>query len=287
MTRLVLLHGIAQQHKGPHTLLGDWYPGLADGVSLADAELEKRDVTMAFYGDLFRPAGHRGLGEPELDASDVEEGLERDLLLAWWEAAARAESQVPGPDVAARGRTPYLVQRALDALSHSAFFAGIGDRMLISDARQVRRYFTEADLRTAVQARFLAALTDRTEVVVAHSLGSVVAYEALCAHPEVPDLTLVTLGSPLGVRGLVLDRLVPAPQDGRGRWPAPVRRWTNIADRGDAVALAKELSSVFGGRVTDVLVHNGAKAHDVRPYLTARETGQAIASALRSRRAGR
>ncbi|WP_435805069.1 hypothetical protein [Streptomyces canus] len=282
MTQLVLLHGIAQQHKGPHTLLADWYPGLADGVTLVGAVLEKRDVTMAFYGDLFRPAGHRGLGEPELDASDVEEGLERDLLLAWWEAAARAESQVPGPDVAARGRTPYLVQRALDALSHSAFFAGIGDRMLISDARQVRRYFTEPHLRTAIQARFLAALTDRTEVVVAHSLGSVVAYEALCAHPEVPDLTLVTLGSPLGVRGLVLDRLVPAPRDGRGRWPAPVRRWTNIADRGDVVALAKELAPVFGDRVTDVIVHNGAQAHDVRPYLTARETGQVIAEALRN-----
>ncbi|MFF7066903.1 hypothetical protein [Streptomyces pseudovenezuelae] len=282
MTRLVLVHGIAQQHKGPRTLLADWYPGLTDGVILAGAALEERDVTMAFYGDLFRPVGHRGLGEPELDASDVDEGLERDLLLAWWRAAAQMESRVPGPDTAARGRTPYLVQRALDALSHSAFFAGIGERMLISDARQVRRYFTEPDLRRAIQARFLAALTDRTEVVVAHSLGSVVAYEALCAHPQVPDLTLVTLGSPLAVRGLVLDRLLPPPRDGRGRWPAPVRGWTNIADRGDVVALAKDLAPVFGHRVTDVLVHNGARAHDVRPYLTARETGQAIASALRT-----
>jgi hypothetical protein len=282
VTRLVLLHGIAQQSKGPQTLLADWYPALADGVTLAGAAFARHDVTMAFYGDLFRPVGHRGLGEPELDASDVAEGLEQDLLLAWWKAAARTESRVPGPDTAARGRTPYLVQRALDALSHSAFFTGIGDRMLISDARQVRRYFTEPGLRAAVQARFLTALTDRTEVIVAHSLGSVVAYEALCAHPEVPDLTLVTLGSPLAVRGLVLDRLLPAPRDGRGRWPAPVKSWTNIADRGDVVALAKELAPVFGHRVTDVLVHNGARAHDVRPYLTARETGQAIASALRA-----
>lgn len=61
-----------------------------------------------------------------------------------------------------------------------------------------------------------------------------------------------------------------------------MRGWTNIADRGDVVALAKDLAPVFGHRVTDVLVHNGARAHDVRPYLTARETGQAIASALRT-----
>ncbi|MFC8514487.1 hypothetical protein [Streptomyces sp. NPDC057257] len=280
MTRLVLLHGIAQQHKGPDSLLADWYPALSDGVTLTGAELSREDVAMAFYGDLFRPPGHRGLGEPDLDASDVEEGLERDLLLAWWEVAAREESQVPGPDAAARIRTPYLMQRALDALSHSAFFAGLGDRLLISDARQVRRYFTEPDLRAAVHARFLHALTDRTEVVVAHSLGTVVAYETLCAHPELPDLTLITLGSPLAVRGLVLDRLVPAPHDGHGRWPVPVKRWTNLADQGDIVALAKQLAPVFGARVTDVLVHNGAKAHDVRPYLTARETGHVIAAAL-------
>ncbi|MEU6143996.1 hypothetical protein ABZ848_27045 [Streptomyces sp. NPDC047081] len=280
MTRLVLLHGIGQQVKGPQTLLADWYPALADGVTLAGGTLERQEVAMGFYGDLFRPVRHRGLGEPDLDASDIEDGLERDLLLAWWEAAAQEESQVPGPDAAARIRTPYLIQRALDALSHSAFFAGLGERLLISDAGQVRRYFTEPDLRAAIRTRFLHALTDRTEVIVAHSLGTVVAYEALCAHPELPDLTLITLGSPLAVRGLILDRLVPAPHGGLGRWPAPVKRWTNLADQGDVVALAKELAPVFGARVTDVLVHNGAKAHDVRPYLTARETGHAIAVAL-------
>jgi hypothetical protein len=280
MTRVVLVHGIAQQYKGAQTLLADWYPALSDGLAPTGAAPARQDVDMAFYGDLFRPAGHRGPGEPELEAADVEEGLERDLLLAWWKAAAEAESQVAGPDAAARIRTPYLVQRALDALSHSSFFAGAGERLLIRDARQVRRYFTEPAVRTAVQERFLRTLTDRTEVVVAHSLGSVVAYEALCAHPELPDLTLVTLGSPLAVRGLVLDRLVPAPAGGYGRWPAPVSRWTNIADRGDVVALAKELAPVFGDRVTDVLVHNGATAHDVRPYLTAQETGRAIAAGL-------
>jgi len=281
MTRIVLVHGIAQQHKGPETLLTDWYPALSDGVTLSGGELDREDVAMAFYGDLFRLPGHRGVDVPDWGASDVEEGLEEDFLLAWWEAAARAEREVPGPELGGRARTPHRIQRALDALSHSAFFAGLGDRLLISDARQVRRYFTEPDLREAVRARFLGMLTGRTEVIVAHSLGSVVVYETLCAHPELKDLTLVTLGSPLAVHGLVLDRLDPPPHAGHARWPACVARWTNIADRGDAVALNKELAPVFGSRVTDHLVHNGARAHDVRPYLTARETGAAVAAGLR------
>jgi hypothetical protein len=60
----------------------------------------------------------------------------------------------------------------------------------------------------------------------------------------------------------------------------PVKAWTNIADSGDAVALVKELAPAFGRRITDVPLHNGAHAHDVRPYLTARETGKTVARAL-------
>jgi len=280
MTRVVLVHGIAQQVKGAETLLADWYPALCDGLALASGPRpERHEVAMAFYGDLFRPAGHRGLGVPDLDASDVEEGLETDLLLDWWHAAAQQEPQVTGPEATTRLRTPYAVQRALNALSHSAFFAGLSERLMIASARQVRRYFTEPDLRARVQDRLARTVTADTEVIVAHSLGTVVAYETLCAHPEWPDLHLITLGSPLAVPRLVLDRLLPPPAP-HPRWPAPVTRWTNIADRADAVALTKTLAPAFGPRITDLLVHNGPQAHDVRPYLTARETGTAVAEAL-------
>jgi hypothetical protein len=79
---------------------------------------------------------------------------------------------------------------------------------------------------------------------------------------------------------LIFDRLQPPPCDGTGAWPGSVRSWVNIADRGDAVALEKRLGTRFGDRVVDVLVHNGARAHDVRPYLTAKETGDAVRAAL-------
>ncbi|MFE2977303.1 hypothetical protein [Streptomyces sp. NPDC059258] len=214
---------------------------------------------MAFWGHVFRPTGHRALGPPPLDAFDVEPGLEEDLLLGWWEAAAAIERRVPGPEEPVRLRTPRVVRRALNALSHSAFFAGVSESLMVHSARQVCRYFTEPDVRAAVQAEFAGRVTDRTELVVAYSLGSVVAYEALCAHPGWRDLTLITLGSPLGVRRLVFGRLLPPPHSDSARWPVPVKAWTNI---------------------TDVPVHNGAQAHDVRPYLTARETGLAVAHAL-------
>lgn len=281
MSRIVLVHGIAQEFKGAHTLLAEWFPSLLDGLGPQAASLvDRADVSMAFYGDLFRPTGHRGLGTPELTASDVEDGIEADLLLRWWEAAAEDDSRVAGPRAATRLRTSLPVQRALNALSHSAFFSGLSERLMIAAARQVRRYFTEPNLRAAIQQRLSQAVTDRTQVIVAHSLGTIVAYEALCSHPDWPNVTLVTLGSPLGIRNLIFDRLLPSPADGHARWPSTVTSWTNVADRGDVVALAKELSPLFGDRINDLTVYNGAKAHDVRPYLTAQETGLAIANGL-------
>ena len=53
--------------------------------------------------------------------------------------------------------------------------------------------------------------------------------------------------------------------------------WSNIADGGDIVALRKQLAVQFGARVLDELIYNGATAHNVVPYLTAEETGRAIA----------
>jgi hypothetical protein len=94
------------------------------------------------------------------------------------------------------------------------------------------------------------------------------------------DTPAATPGSPLAVSGTVFDRLAPPPRGGPARPSAPVKSWTGIADRGDQVALVKELAPAFGRRVDDVPVHNGAKAHDVRPCLTAGETGLAIGKAL-------
>ncbi|WP_304451584.1 hypothetical protein [Nocardiopsis sp. YSL2] len=84
----------------------------------------------------------------------------------------------------------------------------------------------------------------------------------------------MTLGSPLGIAGLIFDRLVPAPVRGQGVRPPAVRAWTNVADRRDVVALVKELEPLFGG-IDDVPVDNGPKAHDAAPYLTSEEVGRA------------
>jgi hypothetical protein len=285
MAKIVAVHGIAKQLEGEDTLAASWLPALRSGLRRAGVPTSRLpgddDLAVAFYGDLFRRRGTMAIGEPPLDAGDVDQGDERELLELWWREAARTDPRVPGPEDRTMLRTPQTVQRALNALSASAFFAGMAEPMLVGSLKQVRRYFDDPQLRNAARSRVARAVSAETRVIVGHSLGSVVGYEALCAHPDWPVRTFISLGSPLGIRNLLFDRLDPPPRGGTGATPAAVRTWVNIADRGDVVALVKTLGPRFGDRVDDRAVDNGAQAHDVRPYLTAQETGHALAVALR------
>jgi pimeloyl-ACP methyl ester carboxylesterase len=280
MAAVVGVHGIGQQLRGERVLRETWLPALRDGVGRSAPDAADRvDLSIAFYGDLFRPKGGKAVGDIPYEAADVDDEAERDLLAAWWTEAARVED-VPGPESATKARTPMWVQRALNALSSSTFFAGIAERALVADLKQVRLFLSDPLVRSRVLDRVAVAVTADTRVIVGHSLGSVVAYEALCAHSEWNVRALVTLGSPLGISNVVFDRLTPRPVDGRGAWPGSVGTWTNIADGGDIVALRKQLAPQFGPRVRDELIYNGATAHDVVPYLTTEESGSAVAAGV-------
>jgi len=297
MTRVLCVHGIAKQLKGEETLLAEWTPALRDGLrragapgSAALAELVPGDISCAFYGDVFRGSGRQlAVGDPYLTIEDATAD-DAALLLQWWRAAAECDPSVIAPDArvlsGTRSQVTAIVQRGLMALANSRFFAGVSERGMLFDLQQVRRYLTEPQVRAKIQDRLLRAITAQTRVLVAHSLGSVVAYEALMSHPEWPATTLITLGSPLGLKNLIFDRLTPAPEPfprpGRppARWPGSVTSWTNIAAEDDVIAANKNLKPLFGPDVKCFVIDNGAHAHNVAHYLTAEETGAAIARGL-------
>ncbi len=84
--------------------------------------------------------------------------------------------------------------------------------------------------------------TGEPRVVVAHSLGSVVALEFLANIEESIDLFL-TVGSPLGLDG-IRRRLRCRPF-----WPSQVKQWVNASDSRDIVAISPALGrqNLFSG----------------------------------------
>jgi hypothetical protein len=246
VARVVCAHGAGQQRRGGQVLHGVCAPALRSGVALAGADVAAEYVAAA-----------------------------------WWAEAARVAPRVVRPVA----RTPQDARVALRALGVSRFFAGLAEWVLVFDLKQVHRYLTKAEARAAARRR--VADTIRAEIpVVVHSLRSVVAYEALCANLDWLVRRLVMLESPLGIRHLKFDRLDTMPTvvgtARRGMWPGTHRSWVNVADAGDVTTLGKDLRPAFGHGVSGWLANNGATAHDVVPYLTAVETGKAIADALAS-----
>lgn len=275
MAAIVVIHGISQQYRGEFTLRDRLFAALRDGIALAGGQVTDTDVDFATYGEIFRPAAEVLAPIPYYDAHDLDD-YEQDLLMTLWRRAAEVDPRVVSPDEEVLARPPRWTVRALAALSRSRFLARIAESVFIGDLKQVRSYFRDQEVRAAAQRALAAKISADTKVVVAHSLGSVVAYEALCAHPEWPVQKLVTLGSPLGIPHLIYHRLLPKP----GAWPGSVAAWTNIVDSSDIVAAVEDLRPLFSDKIEQIRVHNGSHAHDLRPYLTEQLTGRAILSGL-------
>jgi hypothetical protein len=285
MAKIIIVHGIGNQFSGSQQRHTAWFDPLCDGLSLGKhTPLPKpADVICPFYGDVFHPQDPLSTGSRTTKA-DLENatGDEAKLVEVIWIAAAANDPKIPGPDAYDETlfRAPRIVERALNALSRSSFLANHSQFAFFGDLKQVIAYLNNADVRQEILGRVLAEIKPDTRVMIGHSLGSVIAYEALCAQPG-NITTFLTLGSPLGLRNVVFEKLTPRPNSmGIGVWPGHVQRWTNIAAIGDIVAAQKELAPFFGNDIRDHRIDSGMDAHSSQRYLNTKAAGDAIAAGL-------
>ncbi len=99
-------------------------------------------------------------------------------------------------------------------------------------------YLNKDVVRRDVNRIVNSYLNDRPTIVVAHSLGTIVAYDVLRTRPRNVPL-FMTLGSPLGIRTIRI-RLTPL------SFPGGVARWENYYDDRDPIALYPLDSANFG-----------------------------------------
>lgn len=105
-----------------------------------------------------------------------------------------------------------------------------------------------------------AAESGRPILLIAHSMGSVIAYDALWemshdGRDEIEVSLLLTMGSPLG-QDYLQRRILGHDQHPAERYPTNTSRWINLAAAGDMTAIDPVLKNDFGEMVDLQLVED-------------------------------
>ncbi|MEU2540786.1 hypothetical protein [Streptomyces iakyrus] len=288
MGTVVLVHGIGNLVRGvPPEQAAELKATAAaerlrKGLSAAGlSHVPLPGLVMAYYAhqltDDYRPE------QQSADAAALEDltRAQEDEAWEWLETAGAVrprEGQAAMLSPLRWAVNRIVEQRAGDARPAARKrLAELLSRLVVATLQDTDAYTSRPGRRKAVRATVAQAVRDHgARVVVAHSLGSVVAYETLHAHPDLEIDLLLTLGSPLGLPA-VLRKLDPEPTAGRGARPPGVRHWVNIADVGDLVAVPHELGGAFPVDVhatTDIGLFD---PHTLGGYLAAGLTAAALA----------
>lgn len=285
--RVVLVHGIGQEGRGG-AIETEWLDALRSTMKGADGwpVPPATEVATAFYGDVLakvaRDRGRvaaiaqgteepsdefAGFAAPALFEMALRMGVERTELDR--ALASSAVSQGAGPHKRSIKAMARLVERI------SPFHGDVALRLLAEAHAYLKRPHVAAEIDAMVRPSLAGG---GPLIVVAHSLGTVVAYRLLRQLALDGDLVchlLVTLGSPLGIDAIRRSFSLP-----RGR-PTGVARWLNVADPCDFVALRPVLDGTsFGTGIENIAVNNpSADPHGALGYLAHSEVVDAITKA--------
>jgi hypothetical protein len=245
---VVFVHGRMSVESDTAMLRREWRQAL--NASLGDRgyrQVADADVRLGWYADVLDPMAE---GCPR--ASNEDDGLDAFGILL---------SAIVG-----------TIPRG-EARDAKAF---VNDVMFVLD--ESRRCAARQRVGREIER---ALATGKPVVVVAYSLGSIVAYQYLkerAVNPADPPIDLVTIGSPLGVPEL---RALLGLETETLRKPRSVRSWNNIHDPEDPIAGPIATDTVSRG-VSDIVTKRSreGQSHMVERYLRDPATAEIMGKLL-------
>lgn len=299
MAHVMFIHGIGNKPKA-EDLHRDWRVALFDDDGL---DLDALGVTssMVYWADMLYESPVPADTAHESSQLELERIVESEDADMTWLAdipdderdfVERLAHEVGLADV-----TPTTDEVAPDPIVPGSPLeliplpAGLKRRLMRVLLRDVHHFLYDAPfsprpgetfhIRTDVRGRALDALRDGAarpgpHLMVGHSLGSVIAYDALTAIDGAPKVdALMTVGSSLGISE-VREGLTP-PWTSHDGWPSQrvgEGRWTNVYDPLDPVCgivdrvIGTHYRQAGVVRVEDVAVSNtGSGRHSIGKYL--------------------
>lgn len=232
--KVVFLHGIGDGDPG---LV--WLDGLNRGLEQAGhPAVDRQQVIAPGYSDCLRGNGGDGAKLPPMTYRPKDDGIARREFERRQARVQRYLSQQDG--VRSFGFKAMIPEPVW------AFTPGVVvDHVSLMDLGQVKRYIRDDKVRACVLTRVIDYLPTHGDIVlIAHSLGSVVAIDLLDHLP--PDLRVrrfITVGSPAAIKALHegSERLLKKFPYGR------VDDWSNFFSGRDIVTGGRGLASTFPG----------------------------------------
>ena len=284
---LVFVHGRNQAQRTECDIRRSWLEGLDQGFrGIGHRALDQTTVLVPYYGsELDRlTTHHRPKGARHILRSEAPTGKRLDPISAASVVHIAERAGVDREQALAEAGMPVVhpsprcwewVHVLASATQRRApWLANVGITRFAAD---VRAYLTRQRVRRAVHTLVEPSLRRGPSVVVAHSLGTVVAYWLLTELQGVTPIELfVTVGSPLGVD--IIKAALPQPLT----FPPGVRSWLNVTDPRDFVALTERLDEqTFLPGIENIDdVRNPLDPHDIRGYLADERVARRIAQAL-------
>ncbi|HYA47103.1 MAG TPA: hypothetical protein VEF92_06075 [Burkholderiales bacterium] len=280
---IIGIHGLNNKPE-PDILRNWWMAAISEGISRnCQGQKIEVDFELAYWADVMYSA-------PKTLAEEAESYV-----------AAGGSGPLPRAGMSIRRMAEARIEEGVGKVLEKVFGTPLAETV-VRDAVETRapdlhRYKHHRAKRDAVRERLREPLRaaharGRQIMLIAHSMGSIIAYEVLRdAGRTLPGLQVshfVTMGSPLGlteVKEIVAGPLLV---------PECVARWSNFADPRDRVArwdtcLSEDYrASGSGVTISDHLVINGylspsggANPHKIYGYLRTPEVSDLIAGFAR------
>lgn len=238
--KLVMIHGRGQAGKDVSALKKEWLDALTYGFARANRTPPSGlTVEFPFYGDeletLINQVGTplasdvTAKGIEADDQQDLRGEILRELAGALGVADADIQREYSGDPLQKGPQNWEWVQAILRAVDR---IPGVNSSFIDVFTRDVYAYLTVPGIRMKIDSIVRNSIGAEPCVVIAHSLGTVVAYNVLGERPATPKYPgLVTVGSPLGIKGIRRQLKSPV------KFPLCMNKWFNAFDDRDVVAL--------------------------------------------------
>lgn len=259
---ILVVHGRGQLGRDTASLRRSWISTLNGTVNLlaGDTLVRNSDLRLVWYADVLDPGSDEACDYLESNTLSQKRWATRTQAQSLWDLARGA-----------LGAAVDFIE-GNERLQARGF---VGDLLFLADLR--KRCGAERRLERALND---AAVQHRPVVLVAHSLGSLMAYDYLNGWAPRPDSAadirrVITVGSLLGIGEV--DALL---FDGALRMPSSIHSWINIHDPDDPLSapLRSTMTRRDGDELSDLAVDvpGGVDAHEITSYLRQPATARAI-----------